>query len=1106
MTNSASSARTAAAITPRLALFVAAALIFAACDDSPIAPEPQVAIKAVGGGAAHAAGTPLSWSSTDAGTGMTGVWGTTNAVYATGFSTVRRFNGATWTDMSPPGAWMPLYGVGGTSDNDVFVVGILGTIYHWDGTDWSSMASGTSENLWGVFAIASNNVFVTGFNGKILHYDGTSWSSMTSGSTEHLKRIWGTAANDVFTVGTNGAILHYDGTSWSTMTSGTSEHLFDIAGYGPSDVMAVGVGGKTLRYDGSTWTAMSSSMTNPTNSLMGVARTSVSRAYAVADDGSIHTWNGTAWSLLATPVGAAPFLSIWARSDVDVFAVSQAGHMLRGTRPVTSVAITPSDPTLYVVGQTVDLTGEALDGDGLGHPTSVVWSSSDESVATVDEDGLVTAVSYGVATITGTAGDVVGQVTVTVSIPPVPMTWTQVYSNNATVLADVWGTSANNVLAAGYTHSVHFDGNTATELNMAFRRVYAAQPNEWYGISYPGNGTLQFSTGNPSNPISWTAYNDAPDCAGVMNDVFRYGSNGLVVATGCGIYYGNSAGWGLAEFDDMGLGDCTPYAISGKFNPSDWSTIAVGSAGPAGGDTPCTAGWVQSTSLGTFENRYSNLPNARALWRSPSGIVWIVGSPGTLARVSASGDAMTLPSGGTMLATLDIYDVMGTTDNDVFFVGASGTIAHYDGTSISIMTPPDGSADHFTGIWVSAAREVFIVSTRGRMYRGGMVLGVPTLPTVLTATSNPNAVQLEWNDNANNEAQFQIERATLQANGFYGAWTLLATIPANAEAYNNAPIPGGERHRYRIRSCNYAGCSSWSNTASGTPSSLGAPVFATNLSGTGTSTQIALQWNDNSSDESRFQVRRRDFFDGGWGDFDIVATTAANATSFVDNNVQPASRYRYSVRACKAILCSPWSEFADVRTASVPNLPTQLTAVALETANEISWSDMSTDELRFEVQRSMNPGSGWSAWADLAQLGMNANSLADNSVNLAITYRYRVRACSDLGCSAWTAAVKAIPPIPATPTGVTTQLVGDDIVLSWGDVANETYYEVKRRVKVGNGAWSPLMPVARRPGNATSYTDTDVDIGSAYRYMVKACNSAGCSALSVEVRRSLIVP
>ena len=74
--------------------------------------------------------------------------------------------------------------------------------------------------------------------------------------------------------------------------------------------------------------------------------------------------------------------------------------------------------TLTEIDQTLQLMASASDAND--HPIAdpdISWSSSDESVATVDEDGLVTAVSNGMADITATSGDVSQSVTITVMAP-----------------------------------------------------------------------------------------------------------------------------------------------------------------------------------------------------------------------------------------------------------------------------------------------------------------------------------------------------------------------------------------------------------------------------------------------------------------------------------------------------------------------------------------------------------------------------------------------------------------------------------------------------------------------------------------------------------------
>ena len=85
---------------------------------------------------------------------------------------------------------------------------------------------------------------------------------------------------------------------------------------------------------------------------------------------------------------------------------------------VTSIAVAPLDVTLWL-GATQQYAATVTDQHGNPMSADVVWSSSDESIATVDQSGLATAVSAGTATITATVGSVSGSSTLTVQGPVV---------------------------------------------------------------------------------------------------------------------------------------------------------------------------------------------------------------------------------------------------------------------------------------------------------------------------------------------------------------------------------------------------------------------------------------------------------------------------------------------------------------------------------------------------------------------------------------------------------------------------------------------------------------------------------------------------------------
>ena len=83
------------------------------------------------------------------------------------------------------------------------------------------------------------------------------------------------------------------------------------------------------------------------------------------------------------------------------------------------VRVSPAADTLVALADTLRLSAEAFDANG--HPVAgaqFTWASDDESVATVDADGLVTAVGNGEASVTASTESAAGSVAVTVEQRP----------------------------------------------------------------------------------------------------------------------------------------------------------------------------------------------------------------------------------------------------------------------------------------------------------------------------------------------------------------------------------------------------------------------------------------------------------------------------------------------------------------------------------------------------------------------------------------------------------------------------------------------------------------------------------------------------------------
>ena len=132
---------------------------------------------------------------------------------------------------------------------------------------------------------------------------------------------------------------------------------------------------------------------------------------------------------------------VWSSSDENVATVDQSGLVTAisaGTATITGTVGSVSDNSTVTVEEPAPVVGsievaplavtlhpgntqqyQAIVRDTRGNPMTaeVVWTSSDESVATIDQSGLVTAISEGTAILTATVGSVSGNATVTVEAP-----------------------------------------------------------------------------------------------------------------------------------------------------------------------------------------------------------------------------------------------------------------------------------------------------------------------------------------------------------------------------------------------------------------------------------------------------------------------------------------------------------------------------------------------------------------------------------------------------------------------------------------------------------------------------------------------------------------
>ena len=176
--------------------------------------------------------------------------------------------------------------------------------------------------------------------------------------------------------------------------------------------------------------------------------------------------------------------------------------------------------------------------------------------------------------------------------------------------------------------------------------------------------------------------------------------------------------------------------------------------------------------------------------------------------------------------------------------------------------------------------------------------------------------------------------------------------------------------------------------------------------------------------------------------------------------------------------------------------PTGLAATATSgTTIGLTWTDASSDETGFVIERSTTSGSGFSSVATPAA---NDTSYTDTSLSPGTTYYYRVRSANASGQSSASNEASATTTLttPAAPTGlVATTASSTSIGLTWTDAStNETGFVIERSTTSGSGFTS----IATLAADATSYTDTGLSPGTTYYYRVSSANTSGQSTASAE--------
>lgn len=291
---------------------------------------------------------------------------------------------------------------------------------------------------------------------------------------------------------------------------------------------------------------------------------------------------------------------------------------------------------------------------------------------------------------------------------------------------------------------------------------------------------------------------------------------------------------------------------------------------------------------------------------------------------------------------------------------------------------------------------------------------------------------LTWKDNSTIESGFEIESSLDGTNfNFVKNATSNSTSTEIEGTYSTNIL-----YYFRVRAKTTINRSSFSNIANGKPG-LNAPA---NLHVTFPSdTKAILAWTDNTTYETGFDVE----YSSDRTNYTLIQSVNANTTTTEINAVYITSlAYSFRVRAKTANNYSDYSNIAEGR--PVLNPPSNLIVIfTSDTRARVTWTDNSTFESGFEIERSANASNFAIA------KNVDANVVAvdiDDNYQFGVTYSFRMRAKTNYNYSPYTniqlSGLKPHKPLLLSPSNNISE-IGMLPSLNWNASAGANEYTLQ---------------------------------------------------------------
>lgn len=205
-----------------------------------------------------------------------------------------------WRDFTLPTLAMgeEVTAIWGNALENIWIGTNQGKVFRWDGSTWSSIATGVTYAIRDIWGASSVDIWLVGDSNNALHWNGSSFDvlAMPSGAGGVYNRVHG-GSGLVWAVGNSGTITFWNGVSFVSQASGTAQNLLGVYAFSSSDVWAVGAGATILHFDGTSWSAVTHTITGSIQCVWGASASEV--WFGLVNQNYIGKWDGSAISRVA---------------------------------------------------------------------------------------------------------------------------------------------------------------------------------------------------------------------------------------------------------------------------------------------------------------------------------------------------------------------------------------------------------------------------------------------------------------------------------------------------------------------------------------------------------------------------------------------------------------------------------------------------------------------------------------------------------------------------------------------------------------------------------------------------------------------------------------